>query len=243
VEVVTTVLFLLGLRWLPKRIEPDDPRTACAPAAARRARDLAVALAIGGGMAALSYALMTRPGAAQSISPFFIDNALPEGGGTNVVNVMLVDFRAFDTLGEITVLASSALTVYALLRRFRPARESGRATPAARRRRRPASDLIDPTHGDDTCRLPDGAGRAGAPAAAGGRPVRGPFLHARPQRTGRRLRRRAGGGHRLHHAVHGGGTRWVEARMHLRPTRWIADRPADGAGHRAGLAGCSATRS
>ncbi len=37
-----------------------------------------------------------------------------------MVNVMLVDFRAFDTIGEITVLGAVALTVYALLRRFRP---------------------------------------------------------------------------------------------------------------------------
>ena len=40
------------------------------------------------------------------------------------MNVILVDFRGFDTLGEITVLAVVALTVYALLRRFRPAAES-----------------------------------------------------------------------------------------------------------------------
>src|SRR5690606_5840046 len=41
-----------------------------------------------------------------------------------VVNVILVDFRGFDTLGEITVLGIVALTVYALLRRFRPPPES-----------------------------------------------------------------------------------------------------------------------
>src|SRR5690606_35081897 len=50
--------------------------------------------------------------------------ALSLGGGSNVVNVILVDFRSFDTMGEITVLAIVALTVYALLRRFRPAPES-----------------------------------------------------------------------------------------------------------------------
>jgi multicomponent K+:H+ antiporter subunit A len=50
--------------------------------------------------------------------------ALSEGGGANVVNVLLVDFRGFDTMGEITVLSAVALTVYALLRRFRPAPES-----------------------------------------------------------------------------------------------------------------------
>ncbi len=47
-----------------------------------------------------------------------------EGGGRNVVNVILVDFRGFDTLGEITVLGIVALTVFALLRRFRPAHDS-----------------------------------------------------------------------------------------------------------------------
>jgi len=47
-----------------------------------------------------------------------------EGGGRNVVNVILVDFCSFDTFGEITVVAIVALTVYALLRRFRPALES-----------------------------------------------------------------------------------------------------------------------
>ena len=52
------------------------------------------------------------------ISSFYLSRALPEGGGSNVVNVMLVDFRGFDTLGEITVLVAVALTVFALLRRF-----------------------------------------------------------------------------------------------------------------------------
>ena len=42
----------------------------------------------------------------------------------NVVNVILVDFRGFDTFGEITVLAVVAMTVFSLLRRFRPAPES-----------------------------------------------------------------------------------------------------------------------
>ncbi|OBS31770.1 monovalent cation/H+ antiporter subunit A [Tepidimonas fonticaldi] len=121
VEVVTMVLFLLGLRWLPKRVEQDAPAVALR-AWWRRRRDLLLAVAIGVGLAALSYALLTR-NAPQSISPFFIEHALPQGGGTNIVNVMLVDFRAFDTLGEITVLGVVGVTVYALLRRFRPPRE------------------------------------------------------------------------------------------------------------------------
>jgi multicomponent K+:H+ antiporter subunit A len=59
-----------------------------------------------------------------SISEFFLERAYTEGGGTNVVNVILVDFRGFDTFGEITVLGVVALTVFALLRRFRPASDS-----------------------------------------------------------------------------------------------------------------------
>jgi multicomponent K+:H+ antiporter subunit A len=61
-----------------------------------------------------------------SISQFFLQKAYSEGGGRNVVNVILVDFRAFDTLGEITVLAVVALSVFGLLRRFRPSEESVR---------------------------------------------------------------------------------------------------------------------
>jgi multicomponent K+:H+ antiporter subunit A len=74
-------------------------------------------------LAALAYAVMTRP-APDSISRYFVENAYAQGGGTNIVNVILVDFRGFDTFGEITVLGVVALTVYALLRRFRPAPDS-----------------------------------------------------------------------------------------------------------------------
>ena len=124
VEIVTTVLLLLGLRWLPKRVDTPGARAARAATRVRRARDLVIALACGAGLATLAYAVMTRPLPDQTVSRFFVDRALPEGGGLNVVNVIIVDFRGFDTLGEITVLAVVALTIYALLRRFRPARES-----------------------------------------------------------------------------------------------------------------------
>ena len=124
VETVTTVLILLGLRWLPPRMRPPglDGR---APAGTwlRRARDATVAGAGGLGLAALSWAVLARA-PADTISDFYVLRALEEGGGANVVNVLLVDFRGFDTMGEITVLGAVALTVYALLRRFRPAPES-----------------------------------------------------------------------------------------------------------------------
>ena len=72
-------------------------------------------------MAILAYAVMTRD--LPERTSFFLEHALTGGGGRNVVNVMLVDFRGFDTFGEGVVLALVALTVYALLRRFRPAPE------------------------------------------------------------------------------------------------------------------------
>ena len=124
VEVVTVVLLLLGLRWLPRRMlaGTDDDRPGL-KARARRLRDLLVAGVAGVSLTAITYAMLTRP-VGDTISSFFLEQALPEGGGTNVVNVILVDFRGFDTLGEITVLGIVALTVYALLRRFRPAQES-----------------------------------------------------------------------------------------------------------------------
>src|SRR5690606_9856346 len=103
VETVTTILILLGLRWLPPRLTPRYLNlTIPATVWGRRSRDLTIATLAGVGMAALSYGVMTST-LQTSIGSFFISRALPEGGGTNVVNVLLVDFRGFDTLGEITV--------------------------------------------------------------------------------------------------------------------------------------------
>jgi multicomponent K+:H+ antiporter subunit A len=151
VEAVTTVLILLGLRWLPMRSKDViQPARARLRPWGRRGRDLLVATVAGGGMAALAWAMMTRT-FPQSISPFFLERALTEGGGTNVVNVMLVDFRGFDTFGEITVLGVVALTVYALLRRFRPAIESMALPPQQRAQSDDgSSDLLNPRRAKDT---------------------------------------------------------------------------------------------
>lgn len=125
VETITTVLILLGLRWLPPRITPRELNiTPSRRARLRRARDMVVAICAGLAMALVSYVALLRGPSTGGISDFFLTRALSEGGGSNVVNVLLVDFRSIDTLGEIAVLAIVALTVYALLRRFRPAPES-----------------------------------------------------------------------------------------------------------------------
>ena len=63
--------------------------------------------------ALLTFAILTRP--FESISGFFVENSVSGGGGKNVVNVILVDFRGFDTLGEVTVLAIAAAGIAVLV--------------------------------------------------------------------------------------------------------------------------------
>jgi multicomponent K+:H+ antiporter subunit A len=113
VEMVTIILMMLALYWLPAESPPEPGRM-------RQARDLLLSLGAGAGVAALSYALLTR--GFDSISPYFLRTSVPEGGGANVVNVILVDYRGYDTMGEITVLGIAGVVIYALLAGFVPAR-------------------------------------------------------------------------------------------------------------------------
>lgn len=106
VEVVTIVLLLLALYYLPPVSPVDDPPS-------RRLRHGLLAGAAGAGMAAVTWFLLTQP--FETISDFHLARSVPGGGGSNVVNVILVDFRGFDTLGEITVLGIAALGIYALI--------------------------------------------------------------------------------------------------------------------------------
>ena len=80
-------------------------------------RDLVLAVSLGLAVAMLNYALLTRE--TISIADYFLREAVPGGGGTNVVNVILVDFRGFDTLGEITVLTLAGLATFKLLNRMK----------------------------------------------------------------------------------------------------------------------------
>jgi multicomponent K+:H+ antiporter subunit A len=106
VEIVTIVLLLLALYFLPQHAAPEHNR-------ARLWRDGVIALLAGSGTAALAWAVLTRP--YDTIAGYFLANSVPGGGGSNVVNVILVDFRGYDTLGEITVLALAGLGIVALL--------------------------------------------------------------------------------------------------------------------------------
>ncbi|MDG9668954.1 monovalent cation/H+ antiporter subunit A [Hahella sp. CR1] len=106
VEIITVILLMLALFFLPQTtLKESSPN--------RLTRDLSLAALIGGVVGSISYALMTRP--LLSISDYYLTHSKTGGGGDNVVNVILVDFRGFDTLGEITVLGIAALGIYKLI--------------------------------------------------------------------------------------------------------------------------------
>lgn len=106
VEVVTILLMLLVVYFLPAQAPMES-------SSLLRMRDYMIAASCAVLMSVLTFAVLTRP--YQSIADFFLANSLTGGGGTNVVNVILVDFRGFDTLGEISVLAITAIATVALL--------------------------------------------------------------------------------------------------------------------------------
>ncbi len=107
VETLTVVIFVMVLQKLPKFATLSNRIT--------RFRDAIIALIFGGVMTVLAlkaiHVEFNHP-----ISDFFIDNSYIKAYGKNVVNVILVDFRAFDTLGEIVVLTVAALGVTVLLK-------------------------------------------------------------------------------------------------------------------------------
>ncbi len=121
IETLTTVLFVLVLRRLPGEFEHElaPPRRA-------------VRVVVAGAVAAVVFAFAIIAGESRPADPVsdeMTDRALPDGGGANVVNVILVDFRGIDTLGEITVLSAAAIGAVALARAGRrrpPVQEAGR---------------------------------------------------------------------------------------------------------------------
>jgi multicomponent Na+:H+ antiporter subunit A len=122
VETLALVLFVFVLRRLPAAFHRRAVRGS-------QAVRVAVSLAVGAFVTAavlVSSAARTAPPASQA----YLDQALPEGGGSNVVNVILVDFRGLDTLGEITVLVVAALGVGSLVA-ARRGRTGGRTADRA----------------------------------------------------------------------------------------------------------------
>jgi multicomponent K+:H+ antiporter subunit A len=108
VEVVTVVLMLLALHFLPDTTPYETPRLI-------KLRDGAVAVAAGLGTGGLAYMLLMRAPGMPAISAFHLAQSKPGAGGTNAVNTIIVDFRGFDTFGEIIVLGIAALLIFALV--------------------------------------------------------------------------------------------------------------------------------
>jgi multicomponent Na+:H+ antiporter subunit A len=114
IETLTVILFVFVFYHLAPFSRLSGRTT--------RLRDATVSILMGGLMTLLVLAATATP-PASVLAPFFSENSKPIAHGSNVVNVILVDFRGLDTLGEITVLAAAAIGVFALLR-LRP--RSGR---------------------------------------------------------------------------------------------------------------------
>jgi multicomponent K+:H+ antiporter subunit A len=109
VEVATVMLMMLSLRYLPAHspAETDDKL---------KLRDAALGVFAGVGLTALAWSAMRRP--ADSLAGFYLDRTVSEGGGSNAVNVIIVDFRGFDTFGEMTVLLVAGLVIHDLVARL-----------------------------------------------------------------------------------------------------------------------------
>ena len=106
VEVVTIVLMLLALYYLPQVATRESSK--------KKLRADVILSVLGGiGIFILTLSVLSRE--FTPISDFFIANAKTGGGGTNVVNVILVDFRGLDTLGEIIVLGIAGLGIFAMM--------------------------------------------------------------------------------------------------------------------------------
>jgi multicomponent Na+:H+ antiporter subunit A len=114
VETLTVLLFVLAFYHLPNMHRTSSR--------AVRLRDAVIALLVGGLMTLLVLAATATPPTSR-LAPYFVEHSKPDAHGSNIVNVILVDFRGLDTMGEITVLAVAAIGVYALLR-LRPKRDA-----------------------------------------------------------------------------------------------------------------------
>jgi len=124
VETLTVLIFVLVFRHF-RNLDSLSSRMV-------RSRDAIIAVGIGtfvGAMVLLVSTTDTPPG----LREYFVEFAPTLGHGRNIVNVILVDFRGFDTMAEITVLATAAIGVHALMRM-----------------------LVDDTAGTETQRIPVG---------------------------------------------------------------------------------------
>jgi multicomponent Na+:H+ antiporter subunit A len=107
VETLTVVIFVLVFRMFGSFAHLSSRLV--------RTRDAIIAGVVGVGVSTLVL-LVGAGNTASRLSEYFVEAGPTLAHGRNIVNVILVDFRGFDTLGEITVLAVAAIGVHALLR-------------------------------------------------------------------------------------------------------------------------------
>jgi len=115
IETLMVILFVLVFYYLPRFAVLSTPRV--------RLRDGLIAAAAGALMTLLVMAvnsIQLHP----SIAGYFAENSVPLAHGRNIVNVIIVDFRALDTLGEITVLGIAGIGVFALVKLRRSKEDS-----------------------------------------------------------------------------------------------------------------------
>jgi multicomponent Na+:H+ antiporter subunit A len=107
IDTLTVILFVLVLYNLPRYLVLSDNND--------KIRDGLLALVFGALISVLTLEVMNES-VTKEISEYYAKNAYILGKGKNVVNVILVDFRGFDTIVEITVLAIAAIGVFGLLK-------------------------------------------------------------------------------------------------------------------------------
>jgi multicomponent Na+:H+ antiporter subunit A len=120
VEILSVIILTLVMTRL--RLDERDPRPL-----EDWTRDGVLALVCGGAVSLVLLMVLSGP-LDTTLSDFFAATSVPIAHGANIVNVILVDYRGFDTLGEIAVVMAAAMAVVALLRtRKRVAKQNGEA--------------------------------------------------------------------------------------------------------------------
>jgi multicomponent Na+:H+ antiporter subunit A len=109
VETLSTIIFLLAIAKIPQKFKEHIPRKTLV-------RDLLISVTV----ASMIFIMLINATQGivppfESLSHYFIEKSLPLAGGHNIVNVIIVDFRGYDTLGEIAVLCLAAFGVYNLI--------------------------------------------------------------------------------------------------------------------------------
>lgn len=107
IDTLTVILFVLVLYRLPKYLETTKTSS--------KIRDSILSLSAGGLITLIALEVLNEP-INRETSIYYAENSYKLAKGKNIVNVILVDFRGFDTMVEITVLTIAAIGVFALLK-------------------------------------------------------------------------------------------------------------------------------